>query len=60
MKVMIIVALIVAFVGWLLCLGCYQATQKERPDRDTVVFSAKLWLGMGGAGILMFLLMKYG
>jgi len=49
----------VAAIGWILSLGWYQATQREKPDRDTILFFAKLWLGIGALGILLFLLFKF-
>ena len=56
---MIAISVGVAATGWILSLGWYQATQREEPDRDTILFFAKLWLGIGALGILLFLLFKF-
>ena len=54
----VLIDLGVAIVGWLLSLGWYQTAQQDALDRDTVLFFAKLWLGMGAFGVAMFLLFK--
>lgn len=59
MAVMTLISLSVAIVGWLLCLGWYRATQNETPDKETAVLFAKIWIGIGAFGIVMFLIFKH-
>lgn len=59
MAVMITISLGVAIIGWLLSLGWYRATQKDSPDKETALFFAKVWLGIGAFGIVMFLISKH-
>ena len=59
MATMIAISLGVAIVGWLLSLAWYRATQNDTPDKDTALFFAKLWLGIGAFGVVMFLTFKH-
>ena len=57
--VMTAISLGVAAIGWILSLAWYQATRRDELDRATILFFAKLWLGIGGLGILFFFFFKF-
>jgi hypothetical protein len=57
---MLLISTGTALMGWILSLGWYQLTRREEPDRDTILFFAKLWLGIGAVGILSYLFFRYG
>lgn len=59
MTAMIEISACVAVVGWLLSLGWYRVTQNATPDKDTALFFAKIWIGMGALGIVMFAIIKH-
>ena len=45
--------------AFVLSLFWYKATQRDKLDRGTVVFFAKLWYGIGVTCILLGILLKY-
>jgi hypothetical protein len=49
----------VALMGWILSLGWYRFTRRDELDRDTILFFAKLWLGVGALGMLLFFFFKF-
>jgi hypothetical protein len=59
LAVMTAISLGVAAIGWILSLGWYRATRRDELDRDTILFFAKLWLGVGALGILLFFVFKF-
>ncbi|MGH9748164.1 MAG: hypothetical protein ACRD59_18865 [Candidatus Acidiferrales bacterium] len=56
---MTLISVGVASIGWILSIGWYQVTRRDELDRDTMLFFAKLWIGIGAFGILMFLFFRY-
>jgi hypothetical protein len=59
LAVMTAISLGVAAIGWILSLSWYRATRSDELDRDTILFFAKLWLGVGALGILLFFVFKF-
>lgn len=57
---MLVISTGTALMGWVLSLGWYQITRRDELDRDTMFFFAKLWLGIGAFGMLMFFFFRYG
>jgi hypothetical protein len=60
LTVMLFISAGTALIGWILSLGWYQLTRRDDLDRVTIFFFAKLWLGIGAFGMLMFLFFRYG
>jgi hypothetical protein len=56
----VVIDLGVGVSGSVLSAAWLRTTQGTWPERDTIVTLTKIWLGIAAAGVLFYLLIKYG